>query len=124
MTRIFLTIASTILCLIVGSSNSASAKPTKEEEIQQDRIKIDDNEKSTINRLFKENPNAKELYGQSYGYAVFHGTQTAFMISGGGGTGVAINKKSGNRTYMRMASAGAGLGLGVQILNTVFLFQT
>ncbi len=87
------------------------------------RQKIDKREHETLQRLFKEKPRSRQLYDQAYGYAVFYGTQTALMISGGSGKGVAVNQKTGERVYMRMISAGIGIGLGVQVLSTVFLFK-
>ncbi|MCZ6875556.1 MAG: hypothetical protein O7G88_18865 [bacterium] len=87
------------------------------------RQKIDKREQETMQRLFKEKPRSKQLYHQSYGYAVFYGTQTALLISGGSGKGVAINKKTGERVYMGMLAAGIGIGLGIQVLYTVFLFE-
>jgi lipid-binding SYLF domain-containing protein len=47
----------------------------------------------------------------------------AFGISGGGGNGVAVNKGSGARTYMKMGTAGIGFGIGGQKYQVVFLFQ-
>jgi len=40
------------------------------------------------------------------------------------GAGVAVNKGSGKKTYMRMRSLGANLGAGVQFYHSVFLFET
>ncbi len=70
------------------------------------RQKIDKREQETMQRLFKEKPKSRQLYNQSYGYAVFYGTQTALLISGGSGKGVAINKKTGERVYMGMPRGG------------------
>src|SRR5262249_1281304 len=55
---------------------------------------------------------------------VFHNSQTALMISGGGGSGVAIENSTGQRTYMRMISGGIGVGLGFQMMDVVFMFET
>ena len=93
------------------------------DEYQEKRQKIDTREQESLQRLFKEQPQAKQHYDKSYGYAVFYGTQTALMLAGGGGSGVAVNKKTGKRVYMRMISAGVGLGFGIQVLHTIFLFE-
>ena len=42
----------------------------------------------------------------------------------GGGVGVAVNKTSGERTYMKMGTGGVGLGLGGQKYQVVFFFET
>ncbi len=46
------------------------------------------------------------------------------MLSGGGGSGVALERESGKRTYMKTASLGVGIGLGIQFYQVVFLFET
>ncbi len=66
----------------------------------------------------------KKLYDKSYGYAVFDNTKISFGLTGGGGTGVAVEKASKARTYMRMGTGGLALGLGAQVYQVVFLFQT
>jgi lipid-binding SYLF domain-containing protein len=87
------------------------------------RQEIDTNAKSTIDELFKAHPAAKDLYDRAAGYAVFTATKAGFIVSGGGGTGVAINKASGQRTYMRMGTGGIGLGVGAQRYDIIILFE-
>jgi lipid-binding SYLF domain-containing protein len=87
------------------------------------RAKIDAMSKETLDRLFEEFPKSRKLYESAYGYAVFDNTKVSLMITGGGGVGVAVNRGSGNRTYMKMATAGLNLGLGAQVYQVVFLFE-
>jgi lipid-binding SYLF domain-containing protein len=77
----------------------------------------------TIERLFDQAVKAKSLYDQAYGYAVFSSMKFALGVSGGGGTGVAVNSASGDRTYMKMGTAGIGLGLGGRKYRIIFLFE-
>jgi lipid-binding SYLF domain-containing protein len=88
------------------------------------RREIDSTEQVSLNRLFKAVPQAKALFDRSYGYAVFDNRKSAFLLAAGSGAGVAVNKGSGKRTYMRMASLGANIGVGVQFYQSVFLFET
>lgn len=88
------------------------------------REKIDDMAKETLEELFEAEPVAKKLYDDAYGYAVFDNVKLSLMISAGGGKGVAINKKTGDRTYMNMGTAGVNIGLGGQKYQIVFIFQT
>jgi lipid-binding SYLF domain-containing protein len=67
---------------------------------------------------------ASDLYGRAAGYAVFTVTKGGFIVSGGGGNGVAVDKTSGQRTYMRMGTGGIGLGIGGQRYGLVVLFET
>jgi lipid-binding SYLF domain-containing protein len=55
---------------------------------------------------------------------VFTVTKGGFILSGGGGNGVAVNKATGQRTYMRMGMASVGLGIGGQRYSLVMLFET
>ena len=80
-------------------------------------------EKARFEQLFAANAGAKELHSQAYGWAVFDNTKVAFGVSGGGGSGVAVDKGSGDRVYMKMGTGGVGLGLVVNKFQVVFLFQ-
>ena len=88
------------------------------------RAKIDATAESSLARLFAEEPQARELFDSSYGYAVFTNIKVAFGISGGGGSGVAITKGTKARTYMKMGTGGIGIGLGGQKYQVIFLFET
>lgn len=87
------------------------------------RAEIDQAAQATLDDLFKTQGNARELYDRAVGYAVFTATKAGFIVSGGGGTGVAVNKATGQRTYMRMGTGGIGLGIGAQRYSLVVLFE-
>ena len=74
-------------------------------------------------QLLKDNAKAKELFDKAYGWAAFDNLKLGFFFSGGGGKGVAVNKKTGHKTYMGMGSAGFGLSFGGKKYQVVFLFQ-
>ncbi|HUM03298.1 MAG TPA: YSC84-related protein [Thermoanaerobaculia bacterium] len=77
----------------------------------------------TLERLTTRDPKAKELLEKAYGYAVFDSFKFGIGLSGAGGSGVAVDGKSGKRIYMKMGSAGIGLTLGGQKYQVVFLMQ-
>ncbi len=87
------------------------------------RQQIDLNAESTLESLFREKSNARQLFDRAAGYAVFSATKAGFVVTGGRGTGVAVNKGSGERTYMRMITGGIGLGIGAQTYDLVLLFE-
>lgn len=93
-------------------------------EVQQRRQEIDNTAQKTLDKLLKEQAAVRDLYGQAVGYAVFTVTKGGFIVSGGGGNGVAVNKATGQRTYMRMGTGGIGLGIGGQRYSLVMLFET
>ena len=92
-------------------------------EVQQRRQETDSNAQSVLDDLLKQE-SARDLYSRAVGYAVFTVTKGGFIVSGGGGNGVAVDKASGQRTYMRMGTAGVGLGIGGQRYSLVMLFET
>ncbi len=87
------------------------------------REKIDEMAGDALKELFAKSPTAEALYKKAYGYAVFDDVKLAFVFSGGGGNGVAVNKETGEHIYMQMGTAGVGLGLGAKKYQVVFLFQ-
>jgi lipid-binding SYLF domain-containing protein len=92
-------------------------------DVEQRRQEIDSTAQATLDDLLKQE-HARDLYGRAAGYAVFTVTKGGFIVSGGGGNGVAVNKATGQRTYMRMGTAGVGLGIGGQRYSLVMLFET
>ena len=87
------------------------------------RQEIDDMAASSLQRLFAENADVRQLYDRSYGYAIFDSRKMSFMITTGFGSGVAVNKSTEERTYMKMATGGVNVGMGAQWYQVVFLFE-
>ncbi len=77
------------------------------------RAKLDAMAEQTLQQLFQEQPDSRALFDESAGYAVFDAREASFYVAAGYGRGVAVNRQSGQRTYMRMATGGASMGLGI-----------
>jgi lipid-binding SYLF domain-containing protein len=88
------------------------------------RQEIDKSAQATLDNLLQTNAGAKALYDKSVGYAVFNATKAGFFVSGGGGTGVVVDRGTGKRTYMRMGLGGVGVGIGAQKYALIVLFET
>lgn len=86
------------------------------------RQEILDMSKSTINELRKDK-GAAELLDDAYGHAVFDTTKGGFIVTGAGGTGVAMRKNGSNPVYMHMGSGGVGIGAGLENYKFIILFQ-
>ena len=115
-----------VALLLVSTFSTVLAKDKDKEDTQkaQDRrTEIDNMAKEALDKLLAESPNAKSLYDKATGYAVFDNLKIAVGISGGGGSGVAVDKSSGQRTYMKMGTGGVGLGLGGEKYQVVFFFE-
>ena len=119
----FLTLCVAIMMLAAPVAIADEEKSSQELKVESQRAKINEVAKETLDHLFSEHPKAKGLYDDAVGWAVFDNTKVAFGISGGGGTGVAVSKKSGKHAYMKMGTGGIGFGLGVNKFQVVFLFQ-
>ena len=87
------------------------------------RMKINEMADAALEKVMNGNWKAEELFKSSYGWAAFDNLKIAFIVSGGGGNGMAIHKESGERTYMKMGTAGIGLGIGGQSYQVIFFFQ-
>jgi lipid-binding SYLF domain-containing protein len=104
------------LCLLVTLSYAESAADQKKT--------INNESQETLTMLYKAYPSSKNDIKQAYGYATFSnvGVNLVFF-SAEGGSGVAVNSKTGKKTYMKMASGGVGIGLGVKDFRAIFVFD-
>lgn len=77
-----------------------------------------------VMKLREENQAAAALWDASYGYAVFDTTKGGLIVTGVGGTGVAVPKEGeGEPIVMHVGGAGVGLGAGLENYNLVLLIQ-
>jgi lipid-binding SYLF domain-containing protein len=121
-------IASCALVAVIGlvvAAGQVAAQDQSWEDLdrQAKQAKIDETAQQSLDQVLGASEKAKELYENSYGWAAFDNLKIAFGFSGGGGQGVAVNLKTGDRTYMKMGTAGVGIGIGGQKYQVVFLFQ-
>jgi lipid-binding SYLF domain-containing protein len=87
------------------------------------RMEILDMAKDTVDEL-SANDSAENLLDDAYGYAVFDTTKGGFIVTGAGGTGVAMRENgAGDPVYMHMGAAGVGLGAGLENYKLVLLFE-
>jgi lipid-binding SYLF domain-containing protein len=113
-----------MLLAVVLALGAQPALAQEEAKAQERRQEIDANAQSTLDELMNAQPAVRDLYGRAAGYAVFTVTKGGFIVSGGGGNGVAVDKATGQRTYMRMGTGGIGLGIGGQRYGLIMLFET
>jgi lipid-binding SYLF domain-containing protein len=87
------------------------------------RQEILDMSKSTIDALGKSDASAKSLIDSAYGHAVFDTTKGGFIVTGAGGTGVAMRKNGASPVYMHLGAGGVGLGAGLENYKLIVLFE-
>jgi len=92
--------------------------------VEQKRQAIVDMEKETLERLYKESPEAKNKIAKAVGYGTFaNANVNVILVSAGGGYGSVVENATGKRTYMKMALGGVGLGLGAKDYRVVMVFK-
>ena len=115
-----------LLAIVIAFSLSGvlADKDKKEASEQEKKDEINAMADEALAELFEGNASAKGLFDKAVGYAVFDNLKIQFIVAGGGGVGVAVDKASGKRTYMKMGTGGIGLGLGGTKYQVIFLFET
>jgi len=108
------------LALTLLASGFASAKDSPDQKREKTRKMAS----QTLQDLYKIQPSAQAAIQKSAGYAVFSNIGTnLLLLSTARGSGIAVNSKSKQETFMKMVSAGAGLGAGVKDYRVVFVFE-
>ncbi|HAK61167.1 MAG TPA: hypothetical protein DCO77_12445 [Nitrospiraceae bacterium] len=78
----------------------------------------------TLTDLYKQEPETREKIAKSVGYAIMNNKITKIPIVGAGsGYGVAINTKTGDRTYLKMVRFDLGGGWGARSVRPVLIFH-
>jgi len=116
-------IGTTLMVLVLIGAVSPAMAASKAEKAEQKRKEIDAMAADVLSDLYDKRPKSKELYSKAYGYAVFDNWKMSLLLASGRGGGVAVEKDSDKRTYMKMGTLGFNVGLGVQKMQVVFLFQ-
>lgn len=113
-------VAACLLLVAAGSLGCASL-PGKTGEEQAENL--DALVERTLADLYKQEPAAKEAIASSVGYIVMSNTITKIPFVGvGGGYGVAVETKTGAKTYLEMARFDVGMGWGARSLRPVAVF--
>ena len=109
-----------ILCLIFVTGCASTSGSVSDR-----RAAINSMHSNVLTNLYKEKPSVRQQISSAVGYGVFDNANVnVILASFGGGYGVVHNRKTGARTYMRMAEAGVGLGAGVKDFRVVMVFHT
>ena len=113
------------LCAALGlagfGGDAAAAMSAKDKN--KARTEVRKASKNTLGALYKAVPAARKVVENSAGYATFSNFGMKIFVAGGGsGKGLAVNKKSGKETFMKMAEVQAGLGFGIKKFRVVWVF--
>jgi lipid-binding SYLF domain-containing protein len=107
---------------LLATAALAADNPAKLEERRQEILKMRD---ATLERLYREQPETKDVLGKGAGYAVFDATGVNVVLYvGGRGSGVLVDKSMEKPVYMSMVRAGTGPGLGYKEFKQVIVFKS
>ena len=79
--------------------------------------------RATIDVAAAKTSPPQSLIASAYGHAVFDTTKGGFVVTGAGGTGVAMRKNGGDPVYMHLGAGGVGLGAGLENYKLIMLFE-
>ena len=107
-----------LLCLLTATT--ALAKSADEQ-----RAEINALHDKTLKNLYGKFPKAERVINDCYAYATLSNTGMKLGIFGDAhGRGIAINRTTGERVYLKMAEQSVGVGLGVKEYDLIFLINT
>jgi lipid-binding SYLF domain-containing protein len=114
-----------VLCAALGlagiGGDASAAMSAKEKD--KARADVRKASKNTLTALYKAVPAARKVVEGAAGYATFSNFGMKILVAGSGsGKGVAVNKKTGKETFMKMVELQAGLGFGVKKFRVVWVF--
>jgi lipid-binding SYLF domain-containing protein len=108
--------------LLVAALSGCAGIPggTRAQEVQT----IDELVERTLSDLYKQEPKTRQEIADSVGYAIMDNKITKIPLVGvGSGYGVAINNRTGGKTYIRMERFDLGGGWGARSVRPVVIFQ-
>ena len=112
--------ALTVLLCLLTVSTALAAKSADEQ-----RTEINALHDKALKNLYAKFPKAERVINDCYAYATLSNTGIKLGIFGDAdGRGMAINKNTGERVYLKMAEQSAGVGLGVKEYDLIFLIST
>lgn len=116
-----------LACTVSCTSNVRDSAPGEDPAIAAEEARDDVRTvaNNTLQYLYAKKPEARSAVEGAAGYAVFSNFGMKILVAGGGsGEGLAVNNKTGQEVFMRMAEVQAGLGFGVKKFRLVWVFET
>jgi lipid-binding SYLF domain-containing protein len=110
---------------VMLSSVTLVAAPVHAEDKAQQQADIRKTSQDILAELVRIQPSAQAAVERAAGFAVFSSAGLKVFVAGGGmGTGMAVNNRTRQVVFMKMAEVQAGLGMGFSKLKQVWVFDT
>ncbi len=114
-------IVASMLALVFLSASTC----VRADDDQEKREKTRKMAAEVLKDLYKMEPHSKAAIKKAAGYAIFDNMGVnLLLLSTARGSGLAVNNKTKQETFMKMVSVGGGLGMGVKDYDVVFVFET
>jgi lipid-binding SYLF domain-containing protein len=109
--------------ILQNLENAITGNKPSQADIAAARQEVQDASRSALSALYAVQPSARGAIERAAGYAAFSTFGMKLMIAGGtSGKGMAVNRRTGNQTYMKMLQVQGGLGFGVSRNQLIFVF--
>ncbi len=114
-----LLISLTLICLF-ATSTVTFAKMTKEET----RAKLDKMSVEVLDKMYAKYPDSKSAVEKSYAYCTISAAGVKWGFLGDDhGRGLAYNKETGKKIYMKMKEVSLGVNFGAKEYDLLFVIQ-
>ena len=111
--------------ILQNLENAIAGNKPSQADIAAARQEVQDAAQSALSALYAIQPSARRDIERAVGYAAFSTFGMKLMIAGGtSGKGLAVNKRTGTQTYMKMLQVQGGLGFGVSKNQLIFVFTS
>jgi hypothetical protein len=112
-----------VLCLAGIAAGLCGCRTPRGDTVAEKQAYVGDMVDDTLNELYERHPEARAKMDLAVGYAVFSEIGSALGTGGmGNGYGVAVDKETGQETYMRALMLTGGVGLGIKDFRQVLFF--
>jgi lipid-binding SYLF domain-containing protein len=118
-------VATRLVAVALLSWLIAVAAPVHAADKAQQQADIRKTSQDILAELVRIQPSAQAAVERAAGFAVFSSAGLKVFVAGGGmGTGMAVNNRTRQVVFMKMAEVQAGLGMGFSRLKQVWIFDT
>jgi lipid-binding SYLF domain-containing protein len=123
-THVLSLVALTALTAVGASAASGCAKAKGDTPAAKRNYTLDMRE-DTLQKLYKQEPEARGKIKSAAGYGVFSNVgMNLLVLASGNGFGVVRDNKSGRDVYMKMKELGFGIGIGAKDFYAVIVFHS
>ena len=116
---------SIVIATLLLASGCATPENKAAPSVEEKRATVLKMRDATLERLYREQPDAKDVVAKGAGYAVFDAAGVNLVLYvGGKGAGVLVDNATGKPVYMTMVRAGTGPGLGYKEFKQIIVFKS